>query len=136
MDVIKKNWKLINLVLYIVCAVCWIFPMYSLGVFGVGVSISAFTMLFEISILGIILFICPILGLVFLLAPSKNSPSTIYVLELIVAVVGIILIFVTKGLAGGSYSSLLSLGFGGILSVLCYVAIAVVNGIMMANKEA
>lgn len=72
----------------------------------------------------------------FLLAPSKNSPSTIYVLELIVAVVGIILIFVTKGLAGGSYSSLLSLGFGGILSVLCYVAIAVVNGIMMANKEA
>ena len=132
MDVIKKNWKLINLVLYIVCAVCWIFPMYS--VFGFG--ISSFTLLFEGSFLAIILFICPVLGLVFLLAPSKNSLSTIYVLELIVAVVGIILIFVTKGLAGGSYSSLLSLGFGGILSVLCYVAIAVVNGIMMANKEA
>ena len=132
MDAIKKNWKLINLVLYAVCAVCWIFPMYS--AFGFGMS--SFTLLFEASFLAILLFICPVLGLVFLLAPIKKSVSTMYVLELIVAVVGIILIFVKKGLAGGSYSSLLSLGFGGILSVLCYVGIAIVNGIMMTNKEA
>ena len=77
------------------------------------------------------LFLVPIGGLVFSIVTRAQKN---YLYHMILFIVGIVLIFVAKGLVGGSYSSFISLGMGSILTIICYVVGGLVSFLNMGNK--
>lgn len=131
MNVLKEKWNLISLALYGVSVICLFLPAYSVGAYGFSVGISAFDLLFNASFTAIVLFLVPIGGLVFALM-TKGKKN--YLIHMILFIVGIVIIFLTKMLAAGDYSALVGLGFGSILTILCYVAGVVIAFLNLGNK--
>ena len=131
MSFIKEKWNMICMALYGVSALCLLFPAFSVGAYGFSLGINAFSLLFGESFWALLLFLVPIGGLVFSIVTRAQKN---YLYHMILFIVGIVLIFVAKGLVGGSYSSFISLGMGSILTIICYVVGGLVYFLNMGNK--
>ncbi len=130
MTKVKENIRIVNLLLFALCAICWILPMYtfsSAGYYGYGgfsFSISAFQWLFQVSIAAILLFAPPIFGFVYLFVLSKGKSRQQHAMYLGLAHAAGLLILIIMG----------AFGIGGILSLLAYAAGLAANGMIYLNK--
>lgn len=121
---VKSNIRVVNLLLFALTAFFWLLPFYSFYYYGYGGSISAFTYIFRVNFLGILMLAAPIFGLVYLFVLSGGKTSTQHAMYLGAAhLCGFILI-----LLFGAW------GFGAILSLLAFAAGAAANGIVLFTK--
>ncbi|MBQ9942487.1 MAG: zinc ribbon domain-containing protein [Christensenellaceae bacterium] len=130
MNAVLQNRKLITLGAFgAALAFTLIFAVYS--TFGVGVS--GFQVMFEANFFaGLLLIIAPIGGLVVELVLSNSMDSRmVSIIHLALGVVGIIMLFVVKGMilgeAAAYIGSMVSLGFGAVIALLGYIVAASVN---------
>ncbi|PWL41917.1 zinc ribbon domain-containing protein [Christensenella sp. MSJ-20] len=130
MDSLKQYRKAIDLAVYGVALLCTLlFAVYSVWGFG----ISGFTILFEASFIGgLLLILAPVMGIVLELVLAKNMDErTQMIVNLVICIAGVLLLFIAKGIAAGEGASLVGLGFGGILSLIAYLAGGILNGLFL-----
>ena len=120
---VKENIRIVNLLLFAICVICWILPMYAWSYFGYGVSFSAFSW-FQFSAAAILLFIAPIFGFVYLFVLSKGKTRQQHAMYLGATHAAGLLILIIMN----------SFGIGGIISLLAYLAGLGANGMVYLNK--